>query len=310
MIKIGVVNIDTSHPKAFSEIFRKNGRARYAAIYNDGFRSDAEVDGFMAANGIEKRCETVEEVASQVHVGFIQGCNWDRHLDYAEPFLRMGKPVFIDKPIVGSMKDVARLRQMVASGAQVLGSSCMRYAPEITEFLARPEEERGKIVSLHSTCGVDEFNYAIHAVEAIGGLLGSGAVSCRFVGAADVEGIHGETYAVQYENGVLATYAITYGTWQRSVVSVMTTKKTEVLYPAGYEAMLDRVISSVEQGKCLTAPAEEIIESILIMLAGRLSREKGGAVVRLDEIPADYEGYDGTLFEKGYAASAGKMYAL
>ncbi len=311
MVRIGVVNIDTSHPKAFSKIFQDNGRAKYVAVFNDGFRSDAEVAGFMASNGIEKRCETIEEMIPQIDVAFIQGCNWDKHLRYAEPFFKAGVPVFLDKPIVGGMADVAKLRAFLKAGAQVLGSSCMRYAPEITSFLAEPAEERGQIVSLPSTCGVAEFNYAIHAVEAIGGLVGAGAEWCRFVGAADVGGIHGETFAVKFKNGVMATYAMTYGQWQKSVVSVLTTKKSYTLYPAGYEAMLDRVIGSIEQGKRLTAPAEDIIDSILIMLAGKLSRdEKNGAPVRLDEIPADYAGFDGDAFEKGYAAAAGKMYAL
>ena len=38
MIRIGAVNIDTSHPLAFSEYLLKGNRARYVAVYNDGFR--------------------------------------------------------------------------------------------------------------------------------------------------------------------------------------------------------------------------------------------------------------------------------
>ena len=310
MVRIGVVNIDTSHPKAFSQIFKENGRARYAAVFNDGFRSDAEVEGFMASNGIEKRCASIGEMLPQVDVGFIQGCNWDRHLQYAMPFIEAGKPVFIDKPIVGNMKDIAILRRLFENGAMILGCSCMRYAPEIGQFLAIPEEERGQIVSVHSSCGVDEFNYAIHAVEAIGGLVGTGAISCQYVAHADVGRIHGETYAVQFASGVSATYSITYGQWQKSAISVMTTKKTYEVFPAGYNAMLDLAIDSVEQGKSRMASGDALIESILIMLAGRLSRERGGALVRLDEIPADYNGFDGYEFERDYAAAAGKMYAL
>lgn len=55
MIKIGVVNIDTSHPRAFAEYFRKDTRAAYTDIYNDGFRTDAEVDDFMEKYGVNKR---------------------------------------------------------------------------------------------------------------------------------------------------------------------------------------------------------------------------------------------------------------
>ena len=51
MYRIGVVNLDVSHPKAFSEYLRKGNRARYAAVYNDGFRGDDEVAAFMDENG-------------------------------------------------------------------------------------------------------------------------------------------------------------------------------------------------------------------------------------------------------------------
>ena len=47
MIRIGVVNIDVSHPKAFSEYLKKGNRARYVAVYNEGFRGDDEVEGFI-----------------------------------------------------------------------------------------------------------------------------------------------------------------------------------------------------------------------------------------------------------------------
>jgi hypothetical protein len=47
MIRVGTVNIDTSHPIAFAELFLKDGRAKYTAVYNDGFRTDDEVKNFI-----------------------------------------------------------------------------------------------------------------------------------------------------------------------------------------------------------------------------------------------------------------------
>src|SRR5665647_3007628 len=109
MIRIGVINIDVSHPKAFSEYLKKDNRARYVAVYNDGFRGDDEVEAFIKNYNLEKRCSNVEELADCVDIGFIQGCNWDKHLEYAMPFIERKKPVFIDKPVVGSMVDCNRL---------------------------------------------------------------------------------------------------------------------------------------------------------------------------------------------------------
>ena len=72
MIRIGVANIDVSHPKAFAEYLKKDGRARYVAVYNDGFRGDDEVEAFMRGYGLEKRCDSVEELADCVDIGFVQ----------------------------------------------------------------------------------------------------------------------------------------------------------------------------------------------------------------------------------------------
>ena len=308
MIRIGAVNIDTSHPKAFSAIFNAGNRAKYTAVYNDGFRGDDEVEGFIQMTGAEKRCSAVEELARITDLGMIHGCNWDKHLSYVEPFIKLGKPVFIDKPIVGNMRDIKKLREYAAAGAVILGSSCMRYAPELTDFFAQPPEERGEIISIHSICGTDEFNYAIHAVEAIGGLISGNALSTEYMGGIDTGGVRGETFAIRYKNGVIAFYTITYGQWQKNVLTVLTSKKSFVLNPAGYDSMLERVITAVETGIVKTAPPEELIESILIMLAGKISRERGGGPVRLEDIPPDYSGFDGNAFERGYAASAKKLY--
>lgn len=48
MIRIGAVNIDTSHPLGFGEVMEKSNRARYVGVYNDSFRSDSEVASFEA----------------------------------------------------------------------------------------------------------------------------------------------------------------------------------------------------------------------------------------------------------------------
>ena len=98
MIRIGAVNIDTSHPLGFGEVMEKDDRARYVGVYNDSFRPDSEVEGFIRRFGLEKRCNTLEELAAMCDIGFIHGCDWDDHLRCAMPFIEQGKPVFIDKP--------------------------------------------------------------------------------------------------------------------------------------------------------------------------------------------------------------------
>jgi predicted dehydrogenase len=311
MIRIGVVNIDVSHPKAFSEYLKKDNRARYTAVYNDGFRGDDEVQAFIQNYGLEKRCSSVEELADSVDVGFVQGCNWDKHLKYADAFIKKGKPVFIDKPIVGSLADCKKVEELVKKGAVILGSLSVRYAQEVVEFAAKSEEERGKIINIFGTAGVDEFNYGVHIVEAIGGLAGTGAVSCSFAGRSEKDGKICETFYVTFANGISAIYNTFQGTWQPFEVVIMTTKSTfhfKIDTTKIYGALLDRICEYMETGKNELAPMEALTESVKIMLAGRISRERGGIEVKLADIPDDDPGYDGDEFERKYAAAAAKIY--
>jgi len=311
MIKIGVVNIDTSHPKAFAEYLAKQSRARYAAVYNDGFRGDDEVEAFIKNYGLEKRCDSIEELTDMVDIGFIQGCNWDKHLSQAMPFLEKGKPVFIDKPMVGNLKDCIQLEKLHKKGKVILGSSSVRYAYEIVDFLAQPEEDRGKIMNIYGTAGVDEFNYAIHIVEAVSQLAGCNAVSARFVGRSQHDEKVCETFFVEFQNGITATYNTFHGVWMPFELVIMTTKGTyqfRIDTTKIYGALLDRICDYLESGRNLLAPVPDITEAIKIMLASRISRENQGITVRIADIPVDDPGYDGYAFEEGYAKTAAKIY--
>ena len=310
MIKIGVVNIDVSHPVAFSTYLNKGDRARYTAVYNDGFRGDDEVEVFMKKCGVSERYFSIEEMADHVDIGFVQGCNWDRHLMYAMPFINKGKPVFIDKPMVGNITECKKLEQLVRDGAVILGSSSVRYANEIVEFAQKTEEEKGKVLNVFGTAGVDEFNYAIHVVEGICGIAGCEAISNSFAGRSSIDGKVCETFFIRFANGMTAAYNSFSGTWHPFEYVIMTTKTTfqfRIDTSKIYGALLDRICDYVESGKIATAPIEKLTDSIKVLLAGRISREKGGGEVKLSEIPDDDPGFDGNAFEVKYAAAASKL---
>lgn len=310
MIRIGAVNIDTSHPLAFAEYLAGSDRARYVAVYNDSFRDDAEVDGFISRFGLEKRCESLEELADMVDVAFIQGCDWDDHLRCAQPFWDKGKAVFIDKPVVGSVRDCKKLAELVEQGAVLLGSSSARYAFELQAYNAIPLDERGKIINVTGSCGVDEFNYGIHIVEAIGGLLGEGAVSVQYIGRSEAEGPYCESYSIRFRSGQTAIYSIMTGVWQPFAITVMTDKKTwSQVLDAGrlYAALLEEVLNKIEGKPSLLVEPRALIESVKIMLAGKHSRETG-TVVRVDELPEDLS-FDGAAFAQSYGSTAGKLYS-
>lgn len=311
MIRIGVVNLDVSHPKAFAEYLSEDNRARYVAVYNDSFREDDEVQGFIEQFGLEKRFYSIDEMADFVDIGFIQSCNWDQHIQQAMPFIERNKPVFIDKPIVGSLADCMKLEQLAAEGAVILGSSSVRYAEEIEGFLNEPPEKRGEIMTIYGTSGVDEFNYAIHIVEAIHQLAGATPLSTKYVGSVKKDKYAAETYFVKFENGITATYNTFHNLWQPFEIVIMTTKKVHrfrIDNTKIYGALLDRICDFLETGHNRLASVDKLTEAVKIMLAGRISKERGGVEIKIKDIPPDDPGFDGELFAKEYAAKAQKIY--
>ena len=307
MYRIGTVNIDTSHAPAFAEIFLQGDVARYTAIYNDGFRTDEEVNNFMQKFGVTERYTDLAEMAKNVDIAFIQSCNWDRHIELSMPFIEAGVPVFIDKPLVGNLKDCLVLEKLAEEGKVILGTSAMRYSYERDSFFAVPDEQRGNIIHVSTMVGVDEFNYAIHSIESILGFLkGDQAVSCRYIGGGMVGEVPTDSYYVRFASGATACYHICLKGWQPSTALVMT-DKTSFAYKLDvnklYEAMLKHVCAWLEGKPNDLVSTTDMTMGVKIMLAGKKSKENGGVEVALADLCESDIGFDGYAFEEFYAES-------
>ncbi len=313
MVKIGGVSIDVSHPKTFATYFEASCmNMKYEFLAKESFRDDAQADWFINRFSLRDKVKNIADMVDEVDIGFIQSCNWEKHLDQAMPFIEKGKPVFIDKPIVGSVRDIERLRKLVADGAKIYGSSSLRYCKQIESFLNMDVEERGEIITIFGCCGVDEFNYAIHLVEGFSALAQSKAVSAKFLGESKGrEGKSAEMYSVDFENGVKGVYQFVKGTWYPFSFTVMTTKNTYVLNIETnelYAPMLREVYKQVTKGESKLVDVEMLINCTQAMLCGKKSKEEmGGAEVTVDMLEAD-DKFDGYVFEKEYGASAGVLY--
>ena len=313
MKKIGLVNIDVSHPLAFARQMAEHPELdmQYAKVYNEGFRSKEEVDWLVNKYKLEGTAATIEEMAESCDIGFIQACNWEKHLDQAMPFIEQGKPVFIDKPLVGTVRDLERVRSLIRSGAQILGSSSARYAVEVQELLAKPIEERGEVVAVYGESGVDEFNYGVHVGEILSELAGAPAAACKYTGTAERDGVKCELYTVRFANGVIGTYCTYLSGWRPFNVSVMTTKTSYVFKIDSaklYLQLLQRISETLKTGEQKTADIEKILNVTEFMLCGKRSRDyENGREVRIEELQPE-DGFDGYVFEKGYAAAASVLY--
>ena len=306
MIRIGAVNIDTSHPGAFAEHYNKGDRARYTGVFNDGFRTDEEVQNFMEDNGVEKLYDSIDSLAQNVDIGFIHSCNWDKHLEQAMPFIKAGKAVFIDKPVAGNIKDCHELEKLAADGAVILGTSASRYCGQVREFSEIEPEERGDIISITGLCGVDDFGYGIHAIEAMSGITGPGIVSARHCSRISLNDINSDLTILERSDGIHMALHLMSGVWLPQAFTVTTTKSIFTIQPDlfnVYPPMLEAVCDHLAGSKKMIT-TEEMTENIKAHLAAKKSRENGSEVVSLTDLNIDDPGFDGNLYEEEYIKAA------
>lgn len=312
MLKFGAITIDTSHPMAFAEYLANGDRARYTAIYNDGFRGDDEVEAFAKHHGLTI-CKTVDELADLVDIGMVHSCNWDKHMSYIDAFAKRGKPVFIDKPLVGNLADCKKLQALVDSGVKVLGTSALRYCYEVDRVRSKLAETDNKILHINLTVGVDEFNYAIHAYEFVCALLDDHPVSCRYIGTSTSDKFPCDIYFLRFKGGATAVISGVLGRYAGFHTSILAGNGAgdtcfSVDTSKLYEAMLNEVFNELEGKENKLAPMAELLIPIKAALACKASKLAGGKEMTLADEDIAGVCFDGYAFEATYGANSPKSY--
>lgn len=289
MIRIGLVDLDTSHPASFAKILSQMEGVKVTAVYDHG---DVWPPGYAEEFAQEHGTQVVakpEDMIGHVESVMVVGTNWDRHLERARPFLDGGVPTFVDKVVVGRVRDGIGLMEAAQRGkAPLMGGSSLRYGVEVVAMRKQIEEQGGALTAW--ACGPgDAFNYAIHAVEMLQAAIGGGIRSVRFIGE------HGPAlFAVGYDDGRLAMLQLhTPGGFRVTACGKNGSLSSEVDAGRCYQEMLTRFVDMVRTGEPPVGFAESL-EAVKVLLAARRSRATG-ATVYLDDLTAD-EGFDGEAF--------------
>jgi len=297
-VKIGIVDVDTSHPDRWIPIERELGH-EVVGIWDGGEVHPPEyVKKFAADRSIPRVYSALDEMVKDVDCAIIHSCNWDTHVAKARPFVEAGKSVLLDKPLAGNLADLKQLCRWAEDGARITGGSSLRFNYETIKYLQRPKEERGTPHTVFCGCGVDEFNYGIHAYSLLSGILGPGPVSVRHVD-------HRVQHRVEitWADGCVGTVMVA-GVWIPSFASIVTEKTVaqftpdvNLIYRALLEATLPYLAGQTDQAPI---PMAELIEPELCALAARKSWMNGNRPVALAELTEADGGYDGKLFAEGY----------
>lgn len=299
-MKIGIIDLDTSHPEAWLPLERELG-CEITGLWDGGsVHPQSYVRQFAATHGISRVFDSPEAMLPHVDGVIIHGCDWDTHVEKARPFVLAGKAVLIDKPVAGNLDDLRQFASWVREGAKITGGSALRYTRELAAWRALPPGQRGTPHTVLCGCATDDFNYGIHAYTLLCAVMGGGACSVRHLG----DGVQ-QRIQINWPDGRIGWLAVgeLAGGWMPTYATIVTERKAVHIQPEPgnlYRSFLERVLPWFT-GRADEPPCafDTLIEPELIALAALQSRQCGGREVTLAQISPDTR-YCGASFARAY----------
>lgn len=303
MIRIGMIGLDTSHSVAFTQILNTPGDkdkaavagCRVVAAYPKGspdIRSSVErVPEYtqkVRDLGVEI-VDSIDDLVTKVDAVLLETNDGRPHLEQVLPVLKAGKPVFIDKPIAGSLTDAVAIFEAARRyKAPVFSSSSLRYT-------AGAQAIRGgkigdvKGCDAYSPCALeathpDLYWYGIHGVESLFTVMGTGCESVTRISTPSIDlaagvwkgGRVGTFRGIRAPEGGQGGYGGTaFGT--KGIEQIGTY--------GGYAPLVYEIVKFFRTGK-VPVTEEETLEIYAFMEAADESKRQGGKPVTLESVLA------------------------
>lgn len=296
-MKVGIIGLDTSHSIAFTKALNDPNAAPdlagfpVVAAYPKGslkiessysripeYREQVKEMGVEIVDSIDRLIEMVDAVLLETNDG-------NRHLEQAIPVFKAGKPIFIDKPIAGSLPDaIAIFKASEQYNVPTFCSSSLRYMENAQAI--RNGELIGKVTgadtyspALLEKTHPDLFWYGIHGVETLFTVLGTGCESVIRKHTADTDVVLG-----LWKDGCIGTFRGR-RSGQHSYGGIAFGEKGEAQVGPynGYRPLLVKIVEFFRTG-IPPVSKEEILEIYTFMEAADESKRRGGEEVRLEEV--------------------------
>ncbi len=296
MIKLGIVDFDTSHVVAFTQRLNRievgedqwvEGAKIVMGSPGTSLVSPERVPGFteqLKGYGVPI-VDDPTEMIGKVDGVLIESVDGSVHYERAEPFLKAGIPMFIDKPFTCSLEQAIAIAKLAEKNkVTVFSSSSLRYGLEVQQIQEK-QGELGKVVGAdaYSPGPVHPrnpglFHYGIHGLETLYALMGPG---CTEVWAVSTEGVDVITGA--WKEGRVGTIRATRAGAHSYGFTVFCEKRVvSSAINAGfiYRELLKRIVKMFETGQ---APIDirETLEIIAFVEATMVSSRQNGARVPL-----------------------------
>lgn len=292
-IRAGIIGLDTSHVLSFTKTLNTDPQkpevmgVRMVAAYAQGSK-DIESSTKRVPEYVEKVkalgveiVPSIEALLEKVDVVFLETNDGRPHLEQIRPCLAAGKPVYIDKPIAGTLVDAIKIfDEAKAAGVPVFSSSSLRFGKTT---LAVRAGSIGKVkkadtfspASLEAT-HPDLFWYGIHGVESLFTVMGTGCVSVKRGTTADGK----ITVVGTWEGGRIGTFTEGKGYGGKAIGDK---GESPVGTYDGYDPLLFSAVHFFRTGVAPVTP-EETLEIYAFMEAADESKRQGGAEVTIKSV--------------------------
>ncbi|MFA6471484.1 MAG: Gfo/Idh/MocA family oxidoreductase [Candidatus Latescibacterota bacterium] len=183
-VKIGQLGLG-SH--GFAGLFKNPGekykdiiKCRPYAIWDD---VPGVAEKMKERMGFEIAVKDPVELVKQSDVVHIEHADFRKVLGLARPALEAGKPIFINRPFVGTVADADELIRLAQKyNAPVMGGSSLEYQPSLPE-IGKFIQENGPLRHYECYCPEPFFDWMFpHVIYFANAALGCGVESAYFTG--------------------------------------------------------------------------------------------------------------------------------
>ncbi len=251
-------------------------------------RADAEK--VARASLIENIVDKQEDVIGKVDAVIIATDKGNEHVWRAEPFVKAGLPIFVDKPLADNMEDLRTFCKWVKGGARIMSSSSLRYTKEYIPYF-ESTRELGDLRYINMTMNKSWERYGIHALEPVFRITGRGYTSVRHTGDDSHALLH-----IKHERGIDIHLAVIYDMAASALKLVGTKDSVTVPMKDSYYAFKTQLteFTKFAKGEEPAYPFIETVELMLVIIAGIRSRNEGGKEIFLSDLWREL-GEDGEL---------------
>ena len=298
-LKLGIVGMDTSHVTAFTKLLNDASApdhvpgGKVVAAFKSGSAdipsSIGHVEEYatvMQRDFGVKLVPTIEDLCREVDCVLLLSVDGRPHLAQARPIIAAKKPVFIDKPIGGSLRDAIEIFRLAKeAGVPVFTSSAYRYYDSMVELKKAGVGEIRSAISFGPSPlephHPDLFWYGIHPTEALFTALGRGCESVALTASADADTITGT-----WSGGRIGVLHAIHAQFPHKVTVFGSTGFAEQK-PGGdsYAPLVREMMRFFQTGIAPITP-EETLEIFAFMEAADESKRRGGSAVKLSEVLA------------------------